>query len=110
MAVDHDLSLFIFNHIFYPPKLPQQAENNLTELENRLTLLVRDVLQEFIPSLSHECQQRWGIVLGMLDTWIRVHTGRGNVQIELEKALSNLKYTGKFGYISDAPDDEMRLT
>jgi hypothetical protein len=33
--------------------------------------------------------------LGMLDTWIRVHTGKGNVQIELEKALSNLKYTGK---------------
>ncbi|KAJ6178702.1 hypothetical protein N7519_009163 [Penicillium mononematosum] len=94
MAVDHDLPFFIFNHIFFPPKLPQQAEGNLTELENHLTVLVRDVLQEFVQSLSPESQRRWGIVLSMWDTWTKVHTDQGIVQIGLEKALSNLKYTG----------------
>ncbi|CAG8327264.1 unnamed protein product [Penicillium nalgiovense] len=94
MAVDHDLPFFIFNHIFFPPKLPQQAEVNLTELEHRLTVLVRGVLQEFVQSLSPESQQRWGIVLSMWDTWNKVHTDQGIVQIGLEKALSNLKYTG----------------
>jgi hypothetical protein len=95
MAVDHDLSSFVFNHIFYPPELPQEAENNLTELENRLTVLVRDVLQDFVQSLGPGSQQRWGIVLSMLDTWIKVHTDQGIVQIALEKGVSNLKYTGK---------------
>lgn len=95
MDVDHDLSAFIFHHIFFPLKLPQEAENNLVELENCMVVVARDVLQEFIQNVSPESQQPWALALSMLNSWILLHAEQGISKFGLENALSNVKITGK---------------
>ncbi|KAF9252833.1 hypothetical protein LCP9604111_359 [Penicillium roqueforti] len=93
MDLDHALSTFIFHHIFFPIKLPQEAEHDLVQLESRLIVAVRDVLQDFIQNVSPESQQRWDLALSMLFTWMKLHTEQGILQSGLEEALSNLKFT-----------------
>lgn len=103
MDVDQDLSSFIFHHIFFPLKLPQRAEDNLVQLENRIIVVVRSVLQDFIQNASPESQQRWVLARNMLGSWIELHGEQGISQLELENALSKIKITGKlivFFYVS----------
>lgn len=95
MDVDHDLSSFIFHHIFFPLKLPQEAESNLVELENRMVVVVKGVLQDFIQNVSPEAQQRWALAKSMLGSWVQLHDEQGISQLGLENALSNLKTSGK---------------
>ncbi|KAJ5425840.1 hypothetical protein N7465_000910, partial [Penicillium sp. CMV-2018d] len=94
MDVDHDLSSFIFHHIFFPLKLPQEAESNLVELENRMVVVVKGVLQDFIQNVSPEAQQRWALAKSMLGSWVQLHDEQGISQLGLENALSNLKTSG----------------
>lgn len=103
MDVDQDLSSFIFHHIFFPLKLPQEAESNLAQLENRMIVVVRSVLQDFVQNVSPESQQRWALARNMLGSWIELHGEQGISQLGLDNALSKIKITGKlivFFYIS----------
>lgn len=103
MDVDGDLSSFIFHHIFLPLRLPQEAESNLVHLENRMIVVIRGVLQDFIQNVSPEAQQRWALARSMLGSWIQFHDEQGISELGLEIALSDLKTSGKlivFFYIS----------
>ncbi|KGO72346.1 Protein of unknown function DUF3645 [Penicillium expansum] len=118
MDVDHDLSAFIFHHIFFPLKLPQEAENNLVELENCMVVVARDVLQDFIQNVSPESQQPWALALSMLNSWILLHAEQGISKFGLENALSNVKITGAIachiraqncGWVAFYDEDKDRL-
>lgn len=95
MELDHELFMFIFYHMFFPPKLPQSEEENLWELESKLVLVVRDHLREFINALSVSERKPWNTALRMLDTWVKITSGNSISAFSLADALFRLPSTGK---------------
>lgn len=56
---------YIVNHVFLPPKLPQQ--NDATpEVEAALTKLIHDTLRSFIGLLPEDIQEEWASLPSML--------------------------------------------
>lgn len=87
--------MFIFHHLFFPPKLPQKEDENLRELEGKLLLVVRDCLRDFIDALPFRERMLWNPALGMLDNWVKITTGNTICASSLADALFRLTSTGK---------------
>lgn len=94
MALDQNLFSFIFHHVFFPPQLPQEAEEELARLENQMIATIVDVMQDFILNLAPESQRRWDGAFEMLHSWNNLHTADGIVERSLKSHLYSL---GSFG-------------
>jgi hypothetical protein len=95
MELDRELFVFIFHHLFFPPKLPQSQDENLRELESNLVRVVREHLRKFINNLSFKDRISWNPALGMLDTWMKFDTGTSIDSSLLSDALFRLSSIGK---------------
>lgn len=79
MELDVEFFDFLFHHIFFPPKLPQQVEPSLQKLEHRLVKVVRDVLPAFIAAIPPGCRPGWTVALNALNSWIDIVIDDENV-------------------------------
>ncbi|KAJ5124143.1 uncharacterized protein N7515_007968 [Penicillium bovifimosum] len=94
MDLDEELFSFVFHHIFFPKKLPQEAEEHLAQLEYRMVAVIQAVLQEFIRNLTPESQPQWEFAYNLVDSWLQMHMDQGISQQSLEIELSKLKSAG----------------
>jgi hypothetical protein len=63
--------LYMLNHVFLPPKLPQADDTN-RDRDIALCRLVHDASLEFAGFLSQPQQQQWSIVNKMLRTQLKI--------------------------------------
>ena len=63
-------TLYILNHVFLPPKLPQEDDTN-TDHDIALCHLVYDASLGFTDFVSKRQQQKWSIVSQMLQTLLK---------------------------------------
>ena len=57
---------YIVNHVFLPPKLPQQDDSDDAN-EHALCLIIYQAAQDYTRVLSAEQQTRWAPILKMLE-------------------------------------------
>ena len=62
--------LYILNHVFLPPKLPQEDDTK-TDCDIALCRLVYDASVDFADFLSKPQQQQWSTVIQMLATLLK---------------------------------------
>ncbi|KAE8440617.1 hypothetical protein EG329_007019 [Mollisiaceae sp. DMI_Dod_QoI] len=79
---------YIINHVFLPPKLPQQIDTTV-QVEVALTKLFHDTLKTFICLLPEDAQEDWAILPPMLS--ILLDDGDlGNPIRNLDKKLGEM--------------------
>ena len=94
MDLSEDQLEFIINHVFLPPRLPGEEEEDLWGKEFGLLGLVQTFAQQFALQLAPESSSRWQPVLTMLQTWIDViRLGDINKDL-LDTKLKKLKVNG----------------
>ncbi|KAJ5566052.1 hypothetical protein N7535_007690 [Penicillium sp. DV-2018c] len=94
MDLDEELFSFVFHHIFFPKKLPQEVEEHLDQLEHRMAEIIQAALQEFVRNLAPELQPKWKFAQNLVESWLQMHMDQGILQESLETGLSNLKSSG----------------
>jgi hypothetical protein len=62
--------LYMLNHVFLPPKLPQEDDTE-TDCDIALCCLVYQASREFTSFLSQPQQRQWSIVIEMLKTLLK---------------------------------------
>jgi hypothetical protein len=62
--------LYILNHVFLPPKLPQEDDTE-TDSDIALCGLVYQASREFTGFLPQSQQKRWSIIIQMLEMLLR---------------------------------------
>lgn len=85
---------FVFNHVFFPHRLPNGEDEDLWEKELSLLRLVQSVAEQFARQATLESSTQWQPVLTMLQTWIDV-IRLGDISKEsIDIALKNLEADG----------------
>lgn len=98
MDIDTRLLQYIFNHVIFPPKLPQRSEEeegNGCNSGPPFLYFVREVLESFISKSSPLSQGTLEVVTNMLDTWIKVDSGDAISEDLLAQVIADLKIHGK---------------
>jgi len=85
--------LYILNHVFLPPKLPQEDDTK-TGCDIALCYLVHQASREFAGFLSQHQQQRWSVVRKMLKTLLE--TTQALDKDELAQSILSLEDGGQF--------------
>jgi hypothetical protein len=84
--------LYILNHVFLPPKLPQEDDTE-TDSDIALCHLVYQASREFVGFLSPPQQQQWSVVKTMLKALLK--TTQVLDKDELAESISRLKEGGE---------------
>ena len=94
MKVDQSIFDFIVNHVFLPPKLPNQDDENVFQKEMGLLRLVQDVADQFVSQVPDEFSAKWQSIVSMLRVWENI-TEFGRIDKErLSMSLKNLEPGG----------------
>ncbi|KAI5846642.1 hypothetical protein DFP73DRAFT_546547 [Morchella snyderi] len=59
---------YIINHVFLPPKLPQEAETDVGERNSALLKVVRDIAEYYCERKGHDINEQWAPAVKMLTT------------------------------------------
>ena len=102
--IDSDTLNSVVEHVFMPPKLPQEAPTGIDEQETNAALchLLIMAAQAFHKCLSHSQQSTWTHMIKMMVfVW---HNVNGPVEeTDLQSTLSNLTVGGECHYLRVMP-------
>lgn len=85
---------FAVNHVFLPPRLPDEEDEDLWGKELSLLRLVKSLAEQFASQLPHESSTKWQPVLVMLQTWMDTTRFGGIDEESLNAALKGLNVDG----------------
>ena len=89
--------LYIFNHVFFPPKLPQEDDADITE-DLALTEECRAALESFVAYLPPEDHLKWEACVKMLSRMLQIRDPCGDILVEKVKMnLGQMTSGGRLG-------------
>lgn len=95
MDIDHQTFEYIFNHVIYPPRLPQSCDEGVAcRLGRNLLLFVRTVMNSYIAQSSPHSHDIWKVAVNMVDSWLQVDPGDALCVDSLTQAITHLKSQG----------------
>jgi hypothetical protein len=89
--------LYSINHIFLPPKLPQEDDADITE-DLALTEECRAALESFVAHLPPEDHSKWASCRKMLSRMLEIRDPCGDMIVEnVEMSLGQMTSGGRLG-------------
>jgi hypothetical protein len=95
--ITRDALRSVVEHVFMPPKLPQQAPSETTEQETSVALcrLLLEAARDFHQCLSHSQRSTWAHMINMMVlVWRNVRAPLD--EADLQNTLSSLTVGGEF--------------
>jgi hypothetical protein len=103
--IDSDTLKSVVEHVFMPPKLPQEAPTGIAEQETNAALchLLIMAARVFYKCLSHAQQSTWiHMIKMMVFAWQNVKKASVE-ETDLQSTLSNLTVGGECHYVRVVP-------
>ena len=89
--------LYTFNHVFFPPELPQEDDADITE-DLALTEDCRAALESFMAYLPPEDHLKWAACVKMLSRMLQIRDPCGDIIVENVKMnLGEMTSGGRLG-------------
>jgi hypothetical protein len=96
---------YMINHLFLPPKLPQEDDSGDPSNQEALLLHLSESAKAFADGLSHldhisaQASQAWRILQRMLESMHRIHRGTHLSMAELQRTIERMKVQGQLTLI-----------
>ena len=87
-----EVAQYIFNHVFFPPKLPHANDGDNSVGERALVLYLAECAQSFCKTTELQQKDRWQRICRTLDTYIQLHAAENRLSSKsLQNAFQDLK-------------------
>jgi hypothetical protein len=108
--MDSNALSYIINHLFLPPKLPQEDDTSNVDGQYMLLSHVAESANDFLRGLQDanvdiKDQQCWRVLERMLRQMCHIHRGTQLSPALLQKAVCDMNNRGPFTYPPSKPAD-----
>jgi hypothetical protein len=95
LDIGMDSLSFIINHVFLPPKLPQEAEADLGERNPTLLRVVRDIAKSYHERRGHDRDDQWTPAVKMLTTLGQLENNNSLDPTAFRKSVRHMESGGR---------------